>query len=71
MLVLTRKIGESLVIGEQGLIITTVLSVRGQQVQIGIEAPKQIPVHRDEIFRLLQRQKQQESHGVVYDNEFY
>ena len=48
MLVLTRRLGESLVINDN--IIVTVLGVSGRQVRIGIDAPKDIDVHRQEIF---------------------
>ena len=48
MLILTRKSGESLMIGED--ISVTVLGVKGNQVRIGINAPKDIAVHREEIF---------------------
>ena len=48
MLILTRKSGESLMIGED--ISVTVLGVKGNQVRIGINAPKDISVHREEIF---------------------
>ena len=48
MLILTRKIGESLIIGDD--VEITVLSVRGNQVQLGVNAPKEIAVHRQEIY---------------------
>ncbi len=49
MLVLTRRNGESVMIGDN--VIVTVLAVRGNQVRIGIQAPKHIAVHREEIYR--------------------
>lgn len=49
MLILTRKVGESLLIGDD--ISITVLSVRGNQVKIGINAPKDVSVHREEIYQ--------------------
>jgi carbon storage regulator len=49
MLVLSRKPGESLVIG--GNITVTVIQAKGDRVRIGIEAPKEVPVHRDEVFQ--------------------
>ena len=51
MLILTRKSGESLMIGD---ISVTVLGVKGNQVRIGINAPKDIAVHREEIFDKIQ-----------------
>lgn len=55
MLVLTRSTTESLIIGE-GEITITVLAVQGSQVRIGIKAAKEVPVHREEIFKLIQLQ---------------
>ena len=56
MLILTRKIGETLVIGTD--ITITVMGVKGNQVRIGVNAPKEIAVHREEIHnRIVQEQK--------------
>lgn len=52
MLVLTRRVGESLVIGNE--ITVTVLEVRGDQVRVGIAAPRHVQVHREEVFRELE-----------------
>lgn len=49
MLILTRKIGESLLIGDD--VEITVLSIRGNQVKLGVNAPKEIAVHREEIYQ--------------------
>jgi carbon storage regulator len=49
MLVLTRKVDESITVGTN--ITVTVLEIRGGQVRLGIDAPKQMPVHRTEVFR--------------------
>lgn len=55
MLILTRKIGESLIIGDN--IIITVLGVKGTQVRIGVNAPKDVIVHREEIYKKLKFDK--------------
>lgn len=49
MLILTRKVGESLLIGDD--VSITVLNIRGNQVKIGVDAPKNVPVHRKEIYQ--------------------
>lgn len=56
MLVLTRRIGETVTIGSD--ITLTVLSVRGNQVRVGIGAPKEVEVHREEIYERIQQEKQ-------------
>jgi len=53
MLILTRRVGETLMIGEQ--VTVTVLGVKGNQVRVGISAPKDVSVHREEIFQRIQR----------------
>jgi len=55
MLILTRRVTESLRIGEE--ITVTVLGVKGNQVRIGIEAPKTTPVHREEIYDRIHREE--------------
>jgi carbon storage regulator len=52
MLVLTRYIGQSIVVGDQkkSMFTFSILSVKGSQIKIGVEAPKEIPVHREEIY---------------------
>lgn len=55
MLILTRKIGESLMIGDN--VIVTVLGVKGTQVRIGVNAPKEVVVHREEIYKKLKVEK--------------
>ena len=53
MLILTRRVGETLMIGEQ--VTVTVLGVKGNQVRVGISAPKDVSVHREEIYQRIQR----------------
>jgi carbon storage regulator len=54
MLILTRRVGEALMIGDN--ISISVLGVKGNQVRIGIDAPKEIAVHREEIFHKIARE---------------
>lgn len=54
MLVLTRKLDESIIIGDN--IKLTVVEIRGDQVKLGIEAPREIPVHREEVYREIQEE---------------
>ena len=55
MLILTRRIGETLMIGDD--VSITVLGVKGNQVRVGVNAPKDIAVHREEIYERIQREK--------------
>lgn len=57
MLILTRRIGETIVIGENMDITVTVLNVNGQQVKLGVNAPKYVPVHREEIAQRIEDEK--------------
>ncbi len=55
MLILTRRVGETLMVGDE--VTITVLGVKGNQVRIGINAPKDIPVHREEIYQRIKREQ--------------
>jgi carbon storage regulator len=55
MLILTRRVGEALMIGDD--VSITVLGVKGNQVRLGIEAPRSIAVHREEIYRRIKREQ--------------
>lgn len=56
MLTLSRKVGQRIVVPGLGVVLT-VLEVRGGQVRLGIEAPKEVAVHRQEVWHVSQRQK--------------
>ncbi len=54
MLILTRRVGETLMIGDE--VTVTVLGVKGNQVRIGVNAPKDVSVHREEIYERIKRE---------------
>ena len=56
MLILTRRVGETLMIGDD--VTVTVLGVKGNQVRIGVNAPRDVAVHREEIYERIKREKE-------------
>ena len=65
MLILTRRAGETLIIGDD--VSITVLGVKGNQVRLGVNAPKDVSVHREEIYQRIQREKSLKSGEAVVD----
>lgn len=59
MLILTRRIGERLMIDDD--VVISILGVKGNQVRIGIDAPKEVAVHREEIYNRIQEEKNNET----------
>jgi carbon storage regulator len=67
MLILTRRIGETLMIGDK--VTITVLGVKGNQVRLGVNAPKEVTVHREEIFQRIQREGDTGDSHEVHDDK--
>lgn len=61
MLILTRRVGETVMIGDN--VTVTVLGVKGNQVRLGVNAPKDVAVHREEIYERIKREQDGESAG--------
>lgn len=67
MLILTRRVGETLMIGDE--VTVTVLGVKGNQVRIGVNAPKDIAVHREEIYERIKREQEGAAGRSTLENE--
>lgn len=67
MLVLTRKLGESIAIDDHIKIV--VISIKGKQVRLGIQAPKETKIHREEVYTAIQEQNKQSAQASITMNE--
>ncbi len=66
MLILTRKFGEKIIIGDA--ITVTILGAKNNQTRLGIDAPREVPVHRDELYQRIQAEKQSAHKEQETDN---
>ena len=55
MLILTRRVGESIIVGDN--VTITVLGIKGNQIRLGVNAPKEVSVHREEIYQRIKQEK--------------
>ena len=67
MLILTRRVGETLMIGDE--VTVTVLGVKGNQVRIGVNAPRDVAVHREEIYERIKREQAGQANLTDSDSE--
>ena len=67
MLVLSRQRDESIIIGDN--IVITIVDIRGDKVRLGIDAPKEVPVHRQEVYEAIQRERNQTDSGQTVSGE--
>ena len=67
MLILTRRVGEAIVIDDE--VIVTVLGVKGNQVRIGVNAPKTVSVHREEIFERIKNERDSSAKSYAADSD--
>ena len=67
MLVLSRQRDESIMIGDK--VVITIVDIRGDKVRLGIEAPEEIPVHRQEVYEAIKRDGRHSGHGCDRDSQ--